>query len=129
MARYLIQAKRKHENKWSEWDTSETYSRALERVEHAQSCGYDAKLAPSGAVKKLLDILGEDQTELAEKILDAGFCLRDVTVYHYIHDLRRKVNRKAVYSDNEKAPYVYLTVFDRILADCLKRLKDGECGE
>lgn len=116
--KYYIQAKRKGTNEeWSEWTGAENYQRALEHVEYARKVGYDSRLVPSRAVKRLWDILEgvENKIELTEKIIDADFCLRDEAVNATISNLKRAIHNKAVYPLDEDCSFINLKVFDAVL--------------
>jgi hypothetical protein len=118
MARYYIQAKRKgSDEKWSEWTEINDYQEAIYQVEWVCEVGYDSKLVVSPAVQKLWDILDgfENKFELTDKILDAGFCLRDETVNRVMYDLKRIVHNKAVYPHDESYSFINLNVFDAVL--------------
>lgn len=78
--RYNIQAKRKNTDEpWSEWTSANHYCDAERHAVRVQRLGYDARIAPNKAVKKLWEILNND-IELTDKILDAGFCLKEDAV-------------------------------------------------
>jgi hypothetical protein len=127
MNRYNIQAKRKNSEEWSEWTEVDEYGRALDHMERVKELGYDADLKVSSAVRKLWDILGENETELTDKILDAGFCLRDIAVSNTLDNLRDVVHRNAVFPENdEESPYISLDTFDKIIQAKLRRVGINE---
>lgn len=76
MKRYDIKAKRKDRNEdWTEWTQANNYSDAIRHVVHVEELGFKAKVVPNKEVKALWDILGKDETEKTDAILDAGFRL------------------------------------------------------
>lgn len=119
MARYFIKAKRKNTNeKWTDWTAVDNYEEAVGHVEKVREIGYDAKLVPGSAVAKLWVILDEyeNKTELTDKILDADFCLRGVTVSQILYGLRAEIHNKAVYPhDKGIDPYISVKVLDAII--------------
>lgn len=126
MNRYNIQAKRKNSEEWSEWTEVDEYGRALDHMERVKELGYDADLKVSSAVAKLWELLNND-TELTDKILDAGFCLRDIAVSNTLDNIRDVVHRKAVYPENdEESPYISLDTFDKIIQAKLRRVGINE---
>ncbi len=131
MNRYNIKAKRKNVGEdWSEWTEVDEYGRALDHLEYVKSVGYDARLEVSSAVRKLWDILGEDETELTDRILDEGFCLRDGVVNNTLYRLREAVHRKAVYPEKDgESPYISLDVFDAIITARLRGGVEDETEE
>ena len=58
----------------------------------------------------------ENKTELTDKILDADFCLRGVTVPQILYGIKTEIHNKAVYPHNSGIdPYISLKVFDAII--------------
>lgn len=119
MARYFIKAKRKDtDEKWTDWTHVDNYETALGHAEHIREVGYEGKVVPSEPVKKLWDILEgcENKVELTEKILDADFCVRSITVPDILYRLKTEIHNKAVYPHNSGIdPYISVKVLDAII--------------
>jgi hypothetical protein len=94
-------------------------------LEHAKEVGYDSKLVPSEAVKRLWDILGENETELTDKILDADFCIRSVTIYNLLSDFKNLVHDRAIYPHGDEYAFINLNVFDALLDTILARVRNN----
>lgn len=119
MARYFIKAKRKNTNeKWTDWTNVDTYDEALRQVKHVFEVGFEGKLVPNSAVAKLWEILDEyeNKVELTEQILDAGFCLRSITIPQLLYSLKAEIHNKATYPhDKGIDPYISVKVLDAII--------------
>lgn len=106
--RYNVIAKRKNTREWSDWVKTNEYGKATEQLEKIEELGFDGKLKPSAAVKSLWAILGKDQTELTDKILDEGFCLRDEVVKETLVKVKMAIRKKQVVVKKKK----YVSIVD-----------------
>ena len=73
--RYTVQAKRRDSNeKWSDWTDTNSYQRAVHHACCVEEAGYLAKIVVrEKQVEELWGILGKNEHEKADAILDAGF--------------------------------------------------------
>ncbi len=113
--RYNIQTKKN--GVWSEWTSVDNYLRAKHHLEHVGELGYHGRLRPSKAVKKLWDILGKDQTELTDKILDEGFNLTDEAIKETLTSVKMGIRKKQVKVNGKKLVSIddLYDVMDKIL--------------
>ena len=123
MAKYYIHAKRRNSKEnWSDWTTARSYPEAVKHAEHAKEVGYDSQIVPEQAVTKLWEILGEDKTELTDKIIDSGFVLYTATVNQILYDFKKAIHDKAVYPHNDEYAFVNLNVFDAVLQNFIRKV-------
>ena len=121
--RYYVMAKRKNtDEEWTDWTSVNNYGDAQRHAEHVKELGYESRIEVDKSVTRLWAILGEDQTELADKILDAGFDLCGEIVNDTLNKLKNRVHEKAVYPhDPEQYSFINLKVFDAILANYIRK--------
>ena len=124
--RYNIVARKKNATTWSEWTSTDEYGRATEHLEKIEELGFDGKLKPSEAVKVLWAILGKDQTELTDKILDAGFGLRDDVIKETLTKVKMAIRHKQVKVNRKKPVSIddLYDVMDKILLGVGESLED-----
>ena len=73
--RYRVKAKRKNSGEsWSDWTSVDNYQVAVNHACHVEELGYLAKIVVRDKqVEELWDILGKNEYEKVDAILDAGF--------------------------------------------------------
>lgn len=73
--RYIVKAKRKNKpERWTDWTDTTHYRDALKHASRAEEAGYLAKIVVNEKqVEELWNILGKEEHEKADAILDAGF--------------------------------------------------------
>lgn len=73
--RYTVQAKRRNTDEpWSDWTDTNNYRQAVNHACHVEEVGYLATIVVrEKQVEELWDILGKNEHEKVDAILDAGF--------------------------------------------------------
>lgn len=73
--RYTVQAKRRNTDEpWTDWVDTNNYQQAVNHACHVEELGYLATIVVRHKqVEELWDILGKNEHEKVDAILDAGF--------------------------------------------------------
>lgn len=85
-SRYTVQAKRKNKREhWTDWTDVDNYERAVYHACKVEEAGYLAKiLVREKQVEELWEILGKEEHQKADAILDAGFRNQDNVIRELI---------------------------------------------
>jgi hypothetical protein len=123
--RYIVQAKRRDTNeKWSDWTDTNNYRQAVNQARHVEEVGYLAKIVvKEKQVEELWDILGKNEHEKADAILDAGFRKQSEIAREIFEEIEKILNASQTELVGRKFYYRY--IIDEHIAE-LKKQYMGE---
>lgn len=123
--RYIVQAKRRDTNeKWSDWTDTNNYQRAIHHACHIEEVGYLTKIVvKEKQVEELWDILGKNEHEKADAILDAGFQKQNEIAREIFEEIEKIL--KASQTELVGQKFYYRDIIDEHIAE-LKKQYMGE---
>jgi hypothetical protein len=119
--RYVVQAKRRDTNeKWSDWTDTNNYRQAVNQARHVEEVGYLAKIVvKEKQVEELWDILGKNEHEKADAILDAGFRKQSEIAREIFEEIEKILNASQTELVGRKFYYRY--IIDEHIAELKKK--------
>lgn len=111
--RYTVKAKRKDSDElWTDWTDVNNYQRAVEHSCYVEEAGYLAKIVVNEKqVEELLEILGKEEYEKVDAVLDAGFCNQTEVIRELILKIDQMICCHANGDIDDKRLY---ELFDRL---------------
>lgn len=122
--RYIVQAKRRDTNeKWNDWTDTDNYQRALYHACRVEETGYLARIVVGDkSIEKLLDIVGRNEHEKVDAILDAGFRKQSDVAREIFDDIERVMCATEIKTSHG---FYYSTDLNNCVAELKKKYTGG----